>query len=48
VKRDLTLADRLYECSSCELVADRDVNAAVNLARYREATKTSPPPPAAA
>lgn len=48
VKRDLTLAERIYECSSCELVVNRDVNAAVNLARYREATKTPSPPPAAA
>ena len=53
VKGDLTLADRVYECGSCGLVIDRDLNAAVNLARYTppaEPTgiKTSPPLPAAA
>jgi putative transposase len=36
---DLTLSDRVYDCASCGLVLDRDVNAAVNLARY-----TAPPP----
>ena len=39
VKADLTLSDRVYDCTSCGLVLDRDVNAAVNLARY------TPPPP---
>jgi putative transposase len=45
VKADLTLVDRVYECSSCGLVLDRDVNAAVNLARYTTPAvtpKTSP------
>lgn len=41
VKADLTLSDRVYECASCGLVVDRDVNAAVNLARY---TPPTPPP----
>ncbi|MGZ5416767.1 MAG: zinc ribbon domain-containing protein [Nocardioides sp.] len=46
---DLTLADRVYDCSSCGLVIDRDVNAAVNLARYTAPTpKTAPPQPVAA
>jgi putative transposase len=37
----LTLSDRVYDCGACALVIDRDVNAAVNLARY-----TTPPPKA--
>ena len=51
VKTDLTLADRVYDCASCGLVMDRDVNGAVNLARYTPdpaSTETSPPLPAAA
>ena len=42
VKADLTLADRTYTCATCELVIDRDVNAAINLAKY------TPPLPVAA
>jgi putative transposase len=34
VKTKLHLAERSYECDSCRLVIDRDLNAAVNLARY--------------
>jgi putative transposase len=34
VKADLTLSDRTYRCDPCGLVIDRDVNAAVNLARW--------------
>jgi putative transposase len=30
---DLTLADRTFHCPACGLVLDRDVNAALNLAR---------------
>jgi putative transposase len=30
----LTLSDRTYSCTACGLVLDRDVNAAINLARY--------------
>jgi putative transposase len=41
VKADLTLADRTYHCLACGLVIDRDVNAAVNLARYTPPTKDS-------
>jgi putative transposase len=50
VTADLTLADRVYECDSCGLVLDRDVNAAVNLARYTPApnANASPPPRVAA
>ncbi|WP_087530601.1 MULTISPECIES: IS607 family element RNA-guided endonuclease TnpB [unclassified Nocardioides] len=45
---DLTLSDRTYGCSGCGLVIDRDLNAAINLARYGQDTQTSPPLPAAA
>ena len=31
VKKDLTLADRTFECDTCGLSIDRDVNAAINL-----------------
>lgn len=31
VKKDLTLADRTFNCDSCGLEIDRDVNAAINL-----------------
>jgi putative transposase len=34
VKAKLHLAERTYQCDSCGLVIDRDLNAAVNLARY--------------
>jgi putative transposase len=47
VKPDLTLSDRVYACTGCGLVIDRDVNAAVNLARYGAPPKTSPLPTAA-
>jgi putative transposase len=51
VKADLTLADRVFACD-CGLVLDRDVNAAVNLARWVPAPavepSASPPQPAAA
>jgi putative transposase len=43
VKADLTLDDRTYRCPSCGLVLDRDVNAAINLAR-----QAGPPPKTAA
>ena len=33
VKPDLTLDDRTYRCGLCGLLLDRDVNAAINLAR---------------
>jgi putative transposase len=42
IKTDLTLADRIYHCASCGVVIDRDVNAAVNLARYAPSA-TAPP-----
>jgi putative transposase len=36
VKAKLHLAERTYQCDSCGLVIDRDLNAAVNLARYAQ------------
>ncbi len=45
----LTLSDRVYVCGACGLVLDRDINAAINLARYTGPTpQTSPPQPVAA
>jgi putative transposase len=48
INSDLTLADRTYACTGCGLVIDRDLNAAINLARYGASTRTSPPLQAAA
>ncbi|MCD6639466.1 MAG: IS607 family element RNA-guided endonuclease TnpB [Nocardioides sp.] len=48
VNAELTLSDRTYACGSCGLLLDRDVNAAINLARYPEPPTASPPLPAAA
>ena len=42
IKADLALADRTYTCAACGLALDRDLNAAINLAKY------TPPLPAAA
>lgn len=36
LRKDLTLKDRVFECGSCGLVMDRDLNAAVNLAAWAE------------
>ena len=33
VKGDLNLSTRTYSCGTCSLVIDRDLNAAINLAR---------------
>jgi putative transposase len=35
VKRELNLDERVYVCSHCDLVIDRDLNAAINLARWQ-------------
>jgi putative transposase len=35
IDANLTLADRTYRCGNCGLEIDRDVNAAVNLARWQ-------------
>ena len=32
IKEDLRLKDRIYNCNSCGLIIDRDLNAAKNLA----------------
>lgn len=47
---NLTLGDRTYACPACGLVVDRDLNAAINLARYARTPgiEPSPPLPAAA
>jgi len=34
IKKTLTLADRIFRCDACGLEIDRDLNAAINLARY--------------
>jgi putative transposase len=34
IKKDLTLADRIYKCEACGLEIDRDLNAAINLEKY--------------
>lgn len=34
VKKDLKLKDRVYKCS-CGLIIDRDLNASINLSRYK-------------
>jgi putative transposase len=50
VKATLELSERTYRCEPCGLVADRDVNAAINLAHWpaRHITTKPPPLPAAA
>lgn len=35
IKKDLNLKDRIYVCSNCNLVIDRDKNASINLANYQ-------------
>jgi putative transposase len=42
VKTKLALSDRTYSCAACSLVLDRDVNAAINLARYKPENQTPP------
>lgn len=34
IKEKLSLSERIFECSDCGLVIDRDLNAAINLSRY--------------
>lgn len=38
VKAKLHLAERTYQCDNCGLVIDRDLNAAINLARHAQQT----------
>ncbi|KOC49993.1 MULTISPECIES: RNA-guided endonuclease InsQ/TnpB family protein [Clostridium] len=35
IKKDLKLSDRVYKCSKCGFVIDRDLNASINLSRYK-------------
>jgi len=44
VKGDLDLSTRTYSCESCGLVIDRDLNAAINLARWQSPELTAPRP----
>jgi putative transposase len=41
VWQDMTLADRVFACQRCDLVADRDTNAAANLAAWGKAEQCS-------
>lgn len=34
IKEKLSLSERIFDCSNCGLVIDRDLNAALNLSRY--------------
>ena len=43
IRDDLTLDDRTYECGACGAVLDRDINAAINLARWPAQHTMSPP-----
>jgi putative transposase len=44
----LGLGERTYHCDRCGTSIDRDVNAAINLARWPEQHPTSSPPRAVA
>jgi putative transposase len=33
IKKNLTLSDRVFECSECRLICDRDLNASLNLVK---------------
>ncbi|HEX7105457.1 MAG TPA: IS607 family element RNA-guided endonuclease TnpB [Acidothermaceae bacterium] len=44
VNAELALADRTYRCDACGLAIDRDLNAAINLARYTPAEPIDAPP----
>ena len=37
IKKELKLSDRIYICPVCGNKIDRDLNAAINLANYKEA-----------
>jgi putative transposase len=43
VDGELTLGQRTYRCAHCGLVVDRDVNAAINLARWPDSRQPAPP-----
>lgn len=36
IKKDLKLSDRIYKCSVCGNIIDRDLNASLNLKKYGE------------
>jgi putative transposase len=40
---ELSLGQRTYQCAHCGLSLDRDVNAAINLARWPDQQQTAPP-----
>jgi len=42
VKAEMCLSERTYECHLCGLIIDRDVNAAINLARWPDNTMITP------
>ena len=42
VRRQLRLSERLFSCTTCGLVVDRDRNAAANLAAWAEAASMAP------
>ncbi|MGO8950452.1 MAG: RNA-guided endonuclease InsQ/TnpB family protein [Ktedonobacterales bacterium] len=41
VDEDLTLSDRVFHCEQCGLVLDRDLNAAINLAKLADSSPDS-------
>ncbi len=41
VKNDISLGEGTYHCAACGLVIDRDLNAAINLAKYYYGTASS-------
>jgi putative transposase len=41
VDDDLTLADRMFHCEACGLVINRDLNAAINLAKLADSSPDS-------
>ena len=43
VKAAMDLSERIYDCRSCGMSLDRDVNAAINLARWPDHDKNVPP-----
>ena len=48
VKEQLSLSPRVYACEHCGLELDRDVNAAINLARWPDARAATASPKTAA
>ena len=48
VKAEMSLSERTYECRTCGVSLGRDVNAAINLARWPDRNRNLPPLAAAA